>query len=174
MMVQLGKFSGLQISARPSALAGTLLLWALFSVATLWIFRIPVAASLLAGLIASGLHWISELFHQLGHAWAARRTGYPMVGIQLWGLLSTSLYPSGEPPLPASIHIRRALGGPSASFLLALIGAIIAVILFPMGGIARLLAVFFFLENLLVFTLGAFIPLGFNDGSTLLTWWGKR
>ena len=26
---------------------------------------------------------------------------------------------------------------------------------------------------LLVFTLGALLPLGFNDGSTLLRWWGK-
>ena len=29
-------------------------------------------------------------------------------------------------------------------------------------------------ENLLVFGGGAFLPLGFNDGSTLLHWWPKR
>jgi hypothetical protein len=34
-------------------------------------------------------------------------------------------------------------------------------------------ALFFFLDNLLVLTLGAFVPLGFTDGSTLLRWWGK-
>ena len=28
--------------------------------------------------------------------------------------------------------------------------------------------------NLLVLGLGAFAPLGFTDGSTILTWWGKR
>jgi hypothetical protein len=33
---------------------------------------------------------------------------------------------------------------------------------------------FFFLDNLLIFTLGVFVPLGFTDGSTLLRWWGKR
>jgi hypothetical protein len=30
------------------------------------------------------------------------------------------------------------------------------------------------LDNLLVFTLGAFLPLGFTDGSTILRWWRRR
>jgi hypothetical protein len=29
-------------------------------------------------MIAVGLHWLSELWHQKGHARAAKRTGYPM------------------------------------------------------------------------------------------------
>jgi hypothetical protein len=37
-----------------------------------------------------------------------------------------------------------------------------------------LVSAFFFLENLFVFTLAAFLPLGFTDGSTLLEWRGKR
>jgi hypothetical protein len=36
------------------------------------------------------------------------------------------------------------------------------------------LLLFFFLDNLLVFTLGAFLPLGFTDGSTLLRYWPQR
>jgi hypothetical protein len=36
------------------------------------------------------------------------------------------------------------------------------------------LLVFFFLDNLLVFTIGSLLPLGFTDGSTLLAWWPRR
>ncbi len=34
-------------------------------------------------------------------------------------------------------------------------------------------ALFFFLDNLLVLTLGALLPLGFTDGSTILRWRAK-
>ena len=50
----------------------------------------------------------------------------------------------------------------------------IALALRDAGGVAWWVAVFFFLDNLLVMTLGAFLPLGFTDGDTLLAWWGKR
>jgi hypothetical protein len=40
--------------------------------------------------------------------------------------------------------------------------------------VAWLLALFFTLENLLVFTAQVFVPLGFNDGSTILYWWRRR
>jgi hypothetical protein len=76
--------------------------------------------------------------------------------------------------LPANIHIRRALGGPVGSLLLTLLAAVIGLALRPLGGTPWLVGAFFFLDNLLVFTLGAFLPLGFTDGSTLLEWRGKR
>jgi hypothetical protein len=41
-------------------------------------------------------------------------------------------------------------------------------------GVVWYVFVFFALDNLLFFTLGAFLPLGFTDGSTLLYWWPKR
>ena len=44
---------------------------------------------------------------------------------------------------------------------------------FRLGHLAGL-AIFLFVENLLVFTLQAFIPLGFNDGSTLWHWLRRR
>jgi hypothetical protein len=120
------------------------------------------------------LHWVSELFHQFGHAWVARQTGHPMVGIQFWALLSSSLYPSDEPTLPADVHIHRALGGPAVSLLLTLIALAVVVFVRPRESLFWWISWFFLLENLLVFTIGALIPLGFNDGSTLLEWWGKR
>ena len=36
------------------------------------------------------------------------------------------------------------------------------------------LGLFFLFDNLLVFTLGALLPLGFTDGSTLLHWRNKE
>jgi Zn-dependent protease len=171
---ELGKLGELRLSARPSALAGFFLLWVLVGGVGVLLFEVPLVEAIVGGLVAALLHYGSEVVHNLGHAWAARRTGYPMAGIRLFGLLGMSLYPKDEPELPADIHIRRALGGPVGSLLLTLLAAVIALVLRPLGGTPWLVSVFFFLENLFVFTLGAFLPLGFTDGSTLLEWRGKR
>jgi hypothetical protein len=167
---QLGKVAGLKLSARQSVIPAFILLWAALAAIGIWAIRLPVLGAIAGGLLAAVLHFISEFWHQLGHSTAARMTGYPMSGVQFWGPLSTSLYPPKERKLPASIHIRRALGGPTASFLLALVAGILVLMLSSVGGTTWWVAFFFFLDNLLVFTLGSFLPLGFNDGSTLLYW----
>ena len=170
----LGRLAGLKLSAKRSALAGTLLMWALLGAAGSRVLKLPARAAALGGLGATLLHWLSAIVHQLGHARAAHSTGYPMVGLKMWGVLESSIYPRDEPALPAEVHIRRALGGPIASLLLTLAAAAVARALRPRGGTPWWVALFFFLDNLLVFTLGAFLPLGFTDGSTLLHWWRKR
>lgn len=172
-MIELGRLAGLRLTAGRSAVAGVLVLWVVFAAAGLALGLSPLTA-LLGGLAATVLHWFSELVHQLGHAWAARRTGFPMIGICFWGPLSSTIYPRDEPALPANIHIRRALGGPFSSTLLTLLGAALLPLFRPLGGVAWLLALFFTLENLLVFTAQVFVPLGFNDGSTILYWWRRR
>jgi hypothetical protein len=164
----------LRLSAMPSALAGFLLLWVVLGGLGVLLFDVLLIEAIVGGLVAALLHYGSEIVHNLGHAWAARRTGYPMAGIRLFGLLGMSLYPEDEPELPADVHIRRALGGPVGSLLLTLLAAVIALALRPLGGTPWLVSAFFFLENLFVFTLAAFLPLGFTDGSTLLEWRGKR
>jgi len=171
---KLGRLAGLELSARPSALAGSALLWAIFSAIGIGLLNLSFAIALATSLLAVVLHWFSEILHNLGHAWAARRTGYSMIGVQLWGVLSTSIYPRDEPALPAQVHIRRALGGPFGSLLVALAAGALALALRSIGGVAWWLALFLFLDNLLVFTLGALLPLGFNDGTTLLYWWRRR
>jgi hypothetical protein len=88
--------------------------------------------------------------------------------------VSTALYPPDEPPLPADIHIRRALAGPAGSLLVTLVAGVAAYLLRSVGGTLWYVGVFLFLDNLVVLTLGALLPLGFTDGSTLLHWWGKR
>jgi hypothetical protein len=158
----------------PSAWIGVVALWVLFSAIGLFVLGIEWPKAIVGGLIAALLHFASDILHQLGHAWAARQTGYPMTGVRLWGVLSTSVYPRDEPPLPASVHIRRALGGPLGSLLVSILAALLLFALRDRDGVLRWLALFFFLDNLLTFTLGAFLPLGFTDGSTLLYWWGRR
>ena len=171
--IPLGRVASLRLTAAPSAIAGSVILWmALGGIAVLGSGLSPVAA-VAGGLVAVTLHWASDIFHQLGHARAARATGHPMIGIRLWWVLSASIYPSDEGSLPAAVHIRRALGGPIASLLLTVIAAVITLALRPLGAVYWWVALFFFLDNLLVLTLGAFVPLGFTDGSTLLRWWGK-
>ena len=140
------------------------------------VLHLPAVTAVAGGFLAVLLHWASELIHQLSHAWAARRAGHPMTGIRFgtMGLLSTSVYPPDEPPLPAAVHIRRALGGPTGSLLSTVVVAVVAALLRPAGGAPWWVAFFVFLDNLFVLTLGALLPLGFTDGSTLLHWWGKR
>ena len=96
-----------------------------------------------------------------------------MVGIRLWLLLTSSIYPSDEPHLPRSVHTRRALGGPIASLLVGALSSLL-LLLIPTGTGPWWLALFFCLDNLLVLGLGAFLPLGFTDGSTLLKLYSKE
>jgi hypothetical protein len=165
----LGKIGDLEITAGRSAAGGFVLLWVILSALGLKAFRLKPGAALAGGLLATTLHFLSELWHQAGHARAAERTGYPMEGVRLWGVLGASIYPTGEPPLPGEIHVERALGGPRASALLAVAGGLLAVAIRPVGGIAHMIASLFAFENLFVFTLGAFLPLPFmeTDGAVI-------
>jgi hypothetical protein len=172
----LGMLAGLRITVIRSAVFGTIAVYGI-AVGLMALASIPIGSALLGGVIIVILHWFSELLHQLGHAWAARRTGYPMIGIRfgaLW-VFSTSLYPPDEPALPARIHIRRALGGPLYSAGLSALAFIIILLSFGSANALWLFVLwFFFLENLFVMSLQVFIPLGFNDGGTLWHWLRQR
>ena len=173
---RLGTWAGLQLSVLPSTLVGSILLLVVLSGIAMGVLHASIGEAIGGSLLALLLHWTSTLAHHLGHAWAARRTRYPMSGIRFGtlGVLATSLYPPDEPALPAGIHIRRALGGPMGSFLFSLVALVLALGFRTVNEALGWVGIFFFLDNLLVFTLGPFVPLGFTDGSTLLQWWGKR
>ena len=173
---QLGKLNGLRFSLEPSFFIGTLILWLIFATVAIWLLDLPFSEASVVGLIVTVVYWISEIVHQLGHAYAARQTGYPMVGVHLGTYLffSTSVYPDDEATLPAHIHIWRALGGPMISLALTFLTGLIVWFLSPRKDILWWLALSAFFLNLGVFTIGAFLPLGFTDGSTLLRWWRKR
>jgi hypothetical protein len=172
--VPLGHLFGLRLSAMPSSAVAYVLLIAGLSWLGAARLGFSWAAAVVTAVLAAGLHLASDLVHNLGHAQAARRTGYPMTGVRLWGLLATSVYPADEPALPAEIHIRRALGGAPASLLLSLPAIALAVWLRRGRGPLFWLAAFVALDNVSVFGFGALLPLGFTDGSTLLHWWGQR
>ena len=165
----LGQVGRLSVSASPSAAGGGLLLLVLFTLLGRIVFRLRPGAALTGGLLATALHFFSEMWHQSGHARAAENTGYPMTGVHFWGVLATSLYPSDEPELPGEIHVARAWGGPRASVWFAAVGALVALATRPLGGIAHMVSALFALENTLVFTLGALVPLPFleTDGVIL-------
>ena len=167
--VTLGKIGELEVTAGPSAAGGFLLLWALLSFTGLTVLRTKPGEALKVGFLGTTLHFLSELWHQTGHARAAGQTGFPMSGVHLCGLLGTSIYPPDEPPLPAETHIARALGGPKASALLAAVGGLAAIASRPFGRLPFLITAFFALENLLVFFLGAFLPMPFmeTDGAII-------
>ena len=171
-----GKISGLGLSVEPLFIVGTIILWMVFSGVGRLMLDFPLTQAIVVGIIAALLYWLSEIVHQLGHAYAAYRTGYPMIGIHLGKYLffGASLYPENEEPLPAAIHIRRAFGGPIISFVLTIVSGVIALILYPVKDPIWWIVLFVCAINLLVFTIGPFLPLGFTDGSTLLKWWGKR
>src|SRR5262245_23237112 len=174
MAYRLGTIYGVKITARPSAIVASIALWAVATEGASTFFHASLAAGIVQGLIIVLLHWLSDLLHQLGHAIASRSTGYPMSGLRLWFLLSSGLYPLDEPELPARTHVRRALGGPIMSLIVSVVAGVIALLMRNAGSPYTWIAVFAFLDNLLVFTLGAFLPLGFTDGSTLLRLWRAR
>ncbi len=170
--LHLGSLAGAKIIVLPVAFLASLLLWILFSAIAFAALHMSLGLAVAVGLVAMLLHWLSEVVHHLGHAIAAKRTGYPMQSIVLGGIqgyLALSSYPADEPKLPDSLHIRRAVGGPIASLLFTLIfGVCVLLVPKPFWWVAILL----FIENL-IFTVQLFIPLGKlldNDGNTLYRW----
>ena len=174
MTYRLGTIGGVKITARPSAIVASIALWAVATEVATAFFHASLAAGILQGLIVTLLHWLSDLLHQAGHAIAARSVGYPMSGLRLWFLLSSGLYPLDEPELPARTHVRRALGGPIISLIVSVIAGVIALLMHNADSPYTWIAIFAFLDNLLIFTLGAFVPLSFTDGGTLLRLWRNR
>jgi hypothetical protein len=166
--LRLGRLARLPVTADPSAVAGSLVLWVLAAAVAFFVLKTSLGIAVLAGLLVVLLHWIVVFVHLLGHAAAARRTGYPANGMRLWGLLSAMRYPADEPPLPAAVHARRALGGPLASATFSLVAALLIVVSRPIAGTAWWLLVFLLLDSLLVGVVGALLPLSFADGGTLL------
>jgi hypothetical protein len=171
---KLGTFAGLKILAKPSALIATIILWLVFTLVGHKLFKLDVKQAFLGGLVATILHWLNEFGHHFGHAQAAKQTGYPMSGVCANGPLAASLYPPDEPTLPGPIHIKRALGGPIASGILALLMAALTLAVRPIGGIPLMACSLSFFDNFFVLTLGAFLPLGFTDGSTILHYWNRH
>ncbi len=162
-----------QITVVPSAVISLALYGLLLLLAGIYLLNLPVATALFGSLLAVVLHSFSVAFHNYGHYLSAKSTGYPMIGLRFWFLLGTCIYPDDEPALPKAIHVRRALAGPIASAVLAIVYGVLSFVLSSQGGVLFYVMVLMLLENVMIFSLGAFLPLGFTDGSTLLSLRGK-
>ncbi len=66
----------------------------------------------LAGLGFTGITGVSMLAHQIGTIATARSVGAPMRAVVFTATLAYNTYPE-EAPLPARVHMTRALGGPA-------------------------------------------------------------
>lgn len=170
----LGKFFDLEIYMRPSALMGGLVLGVIFSLIAITWLPLSTGEAVFLSIFAALLHYDFEFWHQYSHARAAEKTGYPMEGLLFFTIFAISLYPKDEPELPAEVHLQRAFGGPIGSFLLSAAFAVILLFWRDGSGAIYYLVWFGYLSNFIWYTVGALIPLGFNDGSTILEWWPKR
>lgn len=139
----------------------------------LYLIGVPIPLltdeALIGALVGVVLYWALVTAHHLGHAWAAARTGYPMTGIEFGrlGLLARSIYPDDEPKLPPRVHIRRALGGPIASGLLAVISLALVVLTFEQNRLLDFLLIQALVYNLIL-SVGALAPFPGLDGGTIL------
>ena len=169
-----GQTPGTRYFNLPSELVGSVAITLVAAMVFAARAGLSTGEALFGGILAMLLYWLSDFLHHFGHAIAARRTEYPMTGVLFHTALGTSVYPRDEPELPGRVHIRRALGGPALSFIVLTITSL-AALLIPASTSPLLsaLALFVAAINLLIFSVGAFLPLGFTDGSTLLRWCGK-
>jgi hypothetical protein len=145
-----------------------------------WLSTITVqlsfAEAILAGLLGAVVIFLSDLLHQFGHAYVARRLGYPMRGIHFHSILSASVYPPDEPPLPRHIHVKRALGGFWVNILIGLFLLPYAFFLSFEGGATGFVTMFSALYNFVILGLGALFPIDIpgvftNDGGALYNYW---
>lgn len=170
---ELGSIAGLRISVQPSFFTARLLFIATLALLGRFIFKLSRPQALYGAIIAVVLDAFAVLIHQLGHAWIAKRTGWPMTGIRFWNLFATCTYPPDEPELPPEVHIQRAAGGPIASLLLGLVTGVPLLWILPREGIGRLFALYWVLNNIVVKSVLAYGPLPWTDGPP--TWrWGRR
>lgn len=168
------KCFGLTVEITTTALIGSLILLAAFTGTALALFQLSVIEAVIWAVLAVLLYWVSEYVHQYGHYMAGKRVGYPMTGVRLWWVFGASVYPPDEPTLPAALHIQRALGGAPVSIIVGAVFGLLALLLKGSAGpFVEGLLVFLAVINLGYFGFGAFLPLGFTDGSTLLYYRNK-
>ncbi len=171
-----GSLFGLKLTVIPPFVLGSLGIFSILEVIALVFVKMHFADALAFGALGVLTHWLGDVFHNFGHAIAARSTGHPMQGMRfgVYGIFAGAIYPPDEPALPGPIHVRRALGGPILS---ALIGLLLLWLALRPGASAHsvLYSVLLFalIEHFAVFSFGALLPLPFNDGGTLKTWLGK-
>ena len=166
--------SGTKFYFAQSAVISSIILWIIFAAICIGLLSWDILIALIFSTLALILYWVGGILHHIGHIIAAKQAGYPMEAVRLWMLIGTDIYPKDEPELPADTHLYRAIGGPIFSLGMAFVGLLLTFFLQPFGEFAIYLALFFAAVNFFVYCLGALLPLGFTDGSTILKYWRLR
>ncbi len=140
------------------------------------LLQLTFSQAVLAGVLSAIAMFVFEFIHQCGHAWAATSVGYAMTGIHWHSWFSPGIYPADEPPLPPSVHIRRALGGFWINVLIGLLLAPLAFYFWRRGGVPAWVIAFTSVWNFFVLGLGALVPVDVpgvftDDGGTILHYW---
>ena len=153
------KFFDMPVAVRQSAVYGSLIIMIVLTIAAIAFTNLTILDAIITGIIGMLLHWLGDLVHQYGHFFAAKQLKYPSTGIVLWWVLSTTLYPKNEDVPSPLIHMRRAIGGPIAGFILAVVFTIISVLwLLNYSEFSRFIAIWGLLDYWGVFTIGALFP----------------
>ena len=169
---RLGTWFGLKMSITPLSVLSYLAVVPLAAGVAGWWGALSVSDALSVGAVSVVIMFVCENLHQWGHSRAARRTGYPMIGVHHFSLFSACLYPLDEPHLPPAIHIRRALGGFWINLLIGLLLGAAALSLWPQGGVAGWVTAISAIWNFFVLGLGALLPIDIPgvftiDGGTI-------
>ncbi len=150
------------------------LMWIVFGAMGSVFFHVGIKSVIVGGFLLALGHVAAEVFHQMGHARAARSVGHPMTGVRLHGIVGISSYPANEGELTPEQHLRRALGGAPFSLVATIVAGLLALLVWQVAPHLAWAPFVFFLDNLFFFFLGAFLPLGFNDGSSIIHWSRQR
>ena len=174
--IPLGTWLGLKITISPFGIISFLLAIPLLAWLAAQLLALTLGEAMIAGVLSAIVMFAFEFVHQWGHAWAAKSVGYPMTGIHWHSWFSSGLYPTDEPPLPPSVHIRRALGGFWINVLIGLLLAPLAFYLWRRGGALAWVIALTSVWNFVVLGLGALLPIDIpgvftDDGGTLLRYW---
>jgi hypothetical protein len=173
----IGRWWGVEWGYWPLAGWLSLLLWAGLA-GWLWgrVGDWPTAVG--GGLLCLLLHWLGEMAHQAGHAFMAKRVGYPQSRWVFLHLLLAAQYPKSEPPLPTAVHRQRAIGGVPVSMSITAVAAVWLFAFTPASPLWLAIAQFLFWENLLLYTCGALFPIHTltgkafeTDGDALIRLW---
>ena len=172
----LGTFFGLKTTISPMGILWFFLLIPITGALAAWTMSLSFGEAVVAGCLSAMVMYLGEWAHQLGHAMAARRVGYPMSGVHWAWWLSASVYPKDEPPLPPGIHIQRALGGFWINVVIGVLLAPLAWYLWPDGGLWAWVAGFSAAYNFFILGLGALTPIDIPgvftiDGGTIWHYW---
>ncbi|MCA0454662.1 MAG: hypothetical protein LCI00_11885 [Chloroflexi bacterium] len=170
---RLGKVLGMTVTVDTTAVISGFVLWAVLAVLGKQFLALTGPDVVVGGGLLVMLHYGLGFIHQLGHALAAAQTRHEMTGFHYWLLITRSIYPYDERPLSAKVHIQRAKGGPIASGILSGILGLLSLLLIPVGGLTLMIVGFLFLDNLLIYTVGALLPIPGTDGGTIKFWRDK-